>query len=138
MLLLQLLFGSTAHFIIGVFGAFTFFAAGLLYFDASHADKLHRTTLFRSAGFFLLALSLVIHASTVSLVPVLAVEQAIKIIGLVLILLSLLSEPILHKPFRKKTGTLAGIAMVTTITWATTPLSTILFFLIAITYLRKV
>src|SRR3989344_4752250 len=137
MLLWQLLFGSTAHFIINVFGAFTFLAAGLLYFDASHADKLNRTILFRSAGFFLLATTIILNASTIPLEIITVFAQTIKNIGLLLILISLMSEPVLHKPSRKKTAALAGVATLTTVTWATTPFSAILFLLIAVTYLRK-
>lgn len=137
MVLWQLLFGSAAHFIIVVFGAFTFLAAGILYLNASHVDKHNNTVLFRSVGFFFLAINLVIHASTVLPDSVLALAQAIKIVGLFLILISLLSEPILHAPFRKKTKELVGVAGLTTVTWVMMPLSITLFLLIAITYLRK-
>lgn len=136
MLLLQLLFGSTAHFIIIVCSAFTFFAAGLLYFDATSAIKRNQTTLFRSAGFFLLATTMAIHASSISLDYVIAFAEVTKIIGLILVLISLVNEPVLHRPSRHTVHALTMTAF-STMTWSLVPVSTALFLLVAITYLRK-
>lgn len=135
-MLTQLLFTNTAHFALTVLSSFVFFAAGLLYFDSWQVDKLKKTPLLRSIGFFLLAFVAAIHATGVEISLIVLFAQVSKIIGLILILVSLILEPILHSP---RKVTLSGIVpfALPVLSSALIPLSAILFLLIAATYFRK-
>ncbi|MBF8250014.1 MAG: Methyl-accepting chemotaxis protein [Candidatus Levybacteria bacterium] len=97
-MLTELLFFNTFHFALTAFTAFVFFAAGLLYFDSWQIDKLKKTPLFRSIGFFLLAGVAATHASSLSFPSITTLAQIFKISGLTLIFFSLFKEPILNKP----------------------------------------
>lgn len=97
----RLLFFNTLDFTIYVFGAFVFFSAGLLFLDSWKLNKLKKTPLIRSFGFFLLAIVYAIYASSVDIPTVLYIVQITKIFSLTLILASVVGEPILHKPKQK-------------------------------------
>ena len=135
-MLTQLLFFNTGHFALSVFTVFTFFAAGLLFLDAWQVDKLKKTPLLRSIGFFFLALVAAIHATSIEIPLIVLLAQLSKIIGLVLILISLIHEPILHAPPKEKLSLIVPFAL-PVFSSSLIPLSTMLMLLIAATYFRK-
>ena len=140
----QVLFFNISHFALSVFTAFVFFAAGLLYFDSWKVDRLKKTPLLRSVGFFLLAVVASFHAASIETVFILFLMQLFKISGLVLILVSLISEPVLHPPGK---GNLpagkAGLRVVApfilpVFSVMLIPISGVLMFLILGVYFRRV
>ena len=135
-MLSQLLFFNTGHFALSIFGAFVFFAAALLFLDSWQLDKHKKTQLLRSVGFFLLALSFVLHATLIDISSLLAALQVLKVFGLILILISIVKEPILHKPGK---GTLAIFFPLSLPAFSVSliPLSAVLMLLIAIWYFRR-
>lgn len=136
-MLIQLLFTNTAHFALVVFSAFVFFAAGLLYFDSRQVNKLKKNLLLRSIGFFLLALTAAIHATSLEIPFIILFAQLLEISGLVLILTSLIREPILQPPHKEKLSLFVPFA-IPMFTASLVPLSSILMLLIAACYFRKV
>ncbi len=133
MVLQQLLFANL-HFIISVIGVLIFLATALLYFDSWKVSPKKKTPLLRSIGFFLLAGSSALHATSLDLPSLLFSLQLMKIIGLGFILISLAKEPVLHKPVH-------NIFLVplpfTLLQSSLMPLSAVLYLLIALTYFRK-
>lgn len=142
-MLIQLLLAHTAQFALNVFMAFVFFAAGLLYFDSWRVDTHKKTPLLRSFGFFLLALVAAFHASSLTIPQLELAAQCVKVFGLILILISLISEPILHPPRDEKGNSPAGRSalwvpfVLPVVTTALIPLSAALLLVIAASYFRK-
>lgn len=136
-MLVQLLFANTAHFALTVFSAYAFFAAGLLYFDSWTVNRLKITPIVRSIGFFLLAIVAVFHATAAGIPIAILFAQVANVIGLVLILTSLVGEPILKPPHKQKLALFIPFA-IPVFSSSLIPLSTVLMFLIAATYFRKV
>lgn len=135
-MLYQLLLSNTLYFALTLLGAFTFFAAGLLFFDSWQVDKHKRTPLLRALGFFLLALVYVYYASSQDIAFVTFVAQLLKISGLILILISLISEPLLHVPKKENMALVIPFAL-PPLFYSLIPMSAVLMLLIAATYLRK-
>ena len=135
-MLIQLLFASTAHFAQTVFMAFVFFAAGLLHFDSWQVDKNKRTLLLRGTGFFLLALAASFRATSLETSFIVPTSQLAQIVGLVLILMSLIGEPIMHVPSKKLLLVVPNV-IVSSFSLSLVLLSAVLTFLIAATYFRK-
>lgn len=96
-MLYQFLFANI-HFALTVFGALVFFAGGWLFFDSWKMEKKHKTIIARSIGFFLLAFAYGVHATTIQEPIFLGILQVCKTLGLLIILLSLLFEPLSHNP----------------------------------------
>ena len=63
-MLYQLLFFNSLSFALNLFGAFVFFATGLLYFDSWQIVKDKKTPLIRAIGFFLLAFTYAYFAAS--------------------------------------------------------------------------
>ncbi len=135
-MLIQLLFTNTAHFALTVFSAFVFFAAGLLYLDAWQVDRKIKTPLFRSAGFFLLAIVAVFHVTSIEIPLITVLTQFLKISGLTFILFSLLNEPVLHVPKKGKMALFVPFVL-PALSSALIPISAVIMLLIAATYFRK-
>lgn len=135
-MLIQLLFANTAHFALTVFTAFVFFAAGLLYLDSWQVDKLKKTPLLRSIGFFILALVSVTHAISLEIPIIALLLQLARITGLALILISLIQEPILQSSHREKLALFIPFA-IPAFTLSLVPLSTVLMLSISAAYFRK-
>lgn len=135
-MLSQILFFNTSHFAITVFSAFTYFAAGLLYLDSWQIDKKSKTPLIRSLGFFLLAAITAIYTTSINIPIVNLLTQIAEVSGLSLIIYSLISEPILHKP-RKEKVLVAIPLILPAITQSLLPLSAALTVIIAFCYYRK-
>ncbi len=133
MVLQQLLFANI-HFTISVIGVLVFLATALLYFDSWKVSTKKKTPLLRSIGFFLLAGSAALHATSVDLPSLIFFLQIIKIVGLGFILISLAEEPILHKPVHNLMLIPLPFALLQS---SLMPLSAVLYLLIALTYLRK-
>lgn len=139
-MLIQLLFFNTGHFALSVLAAFVFFATGLLFFDGWQLDKLKKMQLLRSIGFFLLAGVWVIHATSLSIPLITTFAQLIKIVGLAAIFISLVKEPILHKPDADTSPKKAALfipLVLPALNPALLPLSAMLMLLIAAWYLRR-
>ena len=134
-MLLELLFFNTGHFALAAFTAFVFFAAGLLFLDSWQIDKLKKTLLIRSVGFFLLSTSSVLHATSIETSLLIAVLQFLKVFGLILILISLVTEPVLHKP--GKTLAIFFPLSLPALSLSLIPLSSVLMLLIAAWYFRR-
>lgn len=135
-MLIQLLFANTGHFALTIFGSFVFFAAGLLYFDSWQVNKRKKNLLFRGAGFFLLALVTLVHATTFEIPLLIFFMQLLKISGLILILFSLIDEPILHLPQKNKLALFIPTT-ISVFSLSLIPLSAALMLLISATYFRK-
>jgi len=135
-MLFYLLFSNTIHFAVMVVAALVFFSTGLIYLDSSNAmGKRNRTLIARTIGFFLLSLVYVSHATAVTLEPVVLASQIVKIVGLALILISLVKEPLLGLP---KAGLITlPFAVPAAVISALIPLSAVLMLLVSIVYLRK-
>lgn len=133
----EVLFFNIGHFSLSVLTAFVYFAAGLLYLDSWKVDKLKKTPLIRSIGFFCLSIVASMHAASVELVMALFLMQLLKIGGLILILSSLISEPILHPPGKGKLRVFVPFA-IPLLSTALIPLSGVLMLLIAAVYFRRV
>lgn len=110
---------------------------GFCFFDSSKVEsKRNRTVLTRSIGFFLLSFVYITYATTFDfdIAAINLVTRIIKIIGLVLILVSLTKEPILKKPVA---AFLLPALSLGALTYALTPLSAVLTLYISFVYLRK-
>jgi len=116
-------FLQNAHFAINLFAALVFFAVFWLYYDAWHERK-STSGLWRLIGLLLLSVSFLIHAASVESSIVVSpiftsaiqdvLVAATRIPGFILLILSLLSEPLQPRP-REEQGTgnrVQGIAMV--------------------------
>lgn len=138
-LLAQFVFANI-HFILSIFSALVFFTAGWLYLDAWRADPSKKTPAYRGIGFFLLAISCAMHATAIDLGVFLLATQLIKSLSLVVIWLSLYTEPVLHLPAGTKTTeylkSVLPFAMVP-LFLSLVPLSATLFLIISLTYFRK-
>lgn len=135
-MLTQLLFFNTAHFALSALTTFVFFATGLLFLDSWQIDKIKKTPLIRSAGFFALAVVSALHAASLNIPAVELLMQILRIIGLVLILFSLVGEPILHKSGREELKVIVPLVL-SPLTFALISLSGVLILIIAIYYLRR-
>lgn len=130
---------SNFHFALSVFGALVFFAAGWLYFDSWKVDREHKTIVARSAGFFLVAAAFGMHATTIQAPLFLLILQICKSLGLLLIIISLLLEPTIHKPndfqnISKQNNAFFPFGIVVTIS---TIISAVLMLFASFVYLQK-
>lgn len=137
-MLYQFLFANI-HFAFAVFGALVFFAAGWLYFDSWNVDRKHKTAVARSIGFFLLAFTYAIHATTIQAPLLLFILGICRTLGLLIIISSLLREPILYKPDDsqnppKQNSAFFPFGIATTVSAV---LSAILMLILSLVYLRK-
>lgn len=130
---------SNIHFAITVFGSLVFFAAGWLYLDSRKADRKHKTMLARSAGFFLLAISYGIHATTIQTPEFIFILQTAKALGLLLIVESVLLEPVLHAPSNSQNIPQKNPALFLSGATSTilTVFSGVLMLFVSFVYLRK-
>ena len=96
-MLLEILLYQIAHFSISAFSSLVFFATGWLYLDSWRGDK-RKTPLIRSIGFFLVSLSFALRAPGIEFEYLHILLNLLQTLGLVLILLSLVAEPVLSKP----------------------------------------
>jgi len=135
-MLIQLLFANTGHFALNVFSAFVFFAVGLLYFDSWQVNRHKNTPLLRSVGFFLLAIATALHATEIEISSLVLLMQVLKITGLIIILFSLIKEPVLHAPRKLKAAIALPLAL-PAISASLIPLSAGLTWLIAAAYFRQ-
>lgn len=137
-MLYQFLF-SNIHFALTIFGALVFFAGGWLFFDSWKMEKKHKTIIAKSIGFFLLACAYGIHATTIQTPLVLGVLQICKTLGLLIILSSLLVEPILHTPSNSQNTLKQNAAFfpIGTATTISSIFSAILILFVSFVYLRK-
>ncbi len=137
-MLTQILFFNTGHFALTVLTTFVFFASGLLYFDSWQLNKAKKTPLIRSIGFFILAVVSALHATSLQIPIVILAAQIAKITGLSLILVSLMKEPVLHKPETKKSELAIFVPLLLpTLSSSLAPLSAVLTLAIAAWYFRK-
>jgi len=127
-------FFANIHFSLTVLTALVFFATGWLYFDSWRLERKKKTPLVRSIGFFLLAGVAMAHATSLELAGLLFSIQVGKILGLVLILASLIREPLLHPPEKEKMAMFIPFILISS---ALVPLSAVLFLLTALIYFRK-
>ncbi len=113
---------ENAHFAVNLFAALVFFAVSWLYFDAWQGRKSGREIL-RIAGFFLISVSYLIHAtqveSTILPVPFFAggtielLVSASRIIGYLILLFILWIEPLEKHPGEGKKSVLPALVMPT-------------------------
>lgn len=97
-MIINLLFFSIFDFAIYVIGAFVFFSTAILFFDSWKVDRQKKSLLIRFTAFLLIALAFAVTASTQNGQPPHQAITIVKIVGLSLILVSYLKEPILKKP----------------------------------------
>ena len=133
-MLIYLLLANTFEFTLSVLSAFVFLSAGILYLDSWQVDQKSRTILIRSIGFFIIAATEAFHATSVTSGFVMAALAISKVLGLSLILLSLVKEPILRVPSSKKAALLAPLPIFAN---ALSPISTALSLAISAVYFRK-
>ena len=131
-MLLYLLFANTAHFTLAVLSAFVFFSAALLYFDSWVVNIKSKTVFTRSMGFLVLAAVQAARAASPASSALMVVLEITEVFGLILILASLIGEPVLSPPKTRKAA-----AFIPALGFALTPLSAVLYFLIALVYYRK-
>lgn len=130
----QILFFYTFHFIVNACAALVFFSLGLLHLDSWQINKKNNKVLLRSIGFFLLSMQSIIDAASVDIPILLFSVQIIAAIGLILVLISLITEPLLST--LKEKG--AGVWLVSTgATFVLFPVTSVLLLLIGIAYWRK-
>lgn len=130
--MLNQLFFANLHFTIKVLAALIFFATGWLHYVSWKLKKKEKILLVRSFGFFLLSAMSAGQATSIGLPMFVLFLQAIKILGLVTILISLINEPTLHPPKKE-----AAAVLLLLITESLVPISAVLYLVVAITYLRK-
>lgn len=129
----QILFSYSIHYVISLWAALIFFSAGLLYVDSWKADKKRRIILVRAIGFFLLSLKSSLFAGSYNLTWMLTASQVLAVIGLLLIVFSLLSEP-LSFDLKEK----AGVFLLTpAVSAAIYPLLIVLYLFTGVIYWRK-
>lgn len=126
---------NNIHFALTILTALAFFAVGWLYFDTGQAEK-RRNILLKNIGFFLLALTWLTHAITSQFTDYAIIINSLKVLGLILLLISLISEPILKPPFQKK-GALALVFLPSFINPSLVLLSAILLFILALLFWQK-
>lgn len=138
-MLLQLLIINVAHYTLTLFAAFVFFATGLLHLDSWQVNKPKLPLLIRGIGFFTLSLVTAFHSTSLNIPLITLGMQLLKIIGLTLILLSLIYEPLLRPPGRIKIALFMPLIPIipSTLTNSLTPLVAVLTLLISAVYLRK-
>lgn len=128
-MLTQFVFTNTA-FAINLFAAFVFFATGWLYLDSAQQAGKNRGVLVRAVGFFLVAVHFIAAATQQSQPLVILVSTGLEAVGLILITLSLLAEPILLVP-----GKAAGLISLATLSLI--PFSTAGYFALSVIYNTK-
>lgn len=129
---------SNIGFTISVFSAFVFFITGWLYFDSSSVEKDKRNLIARSIGFFLLALSSAADATLVSSGSFLLAAQWMEIIGLIVIAIDLLGEPMLSLPSKKKVLIFFPIFSIFTSFFSLIPFAALLYLFIAVILIKDV
>jgi len=130
--MLAQLFFTNLHFTIKVLVALAFFATGWLHFGSWQLEKEGKSLLVRSLGFFLLSVVAIGQAVSIDLELITFLLQITKLVGLLFILASLLKEPLLTLP--KKEAAAISLLLISE---SLIPLSAVLYFIIALTYLRK-
>lgn len=136
MLIIRFLFANIG-FIISIFSGLVFFSLGLLYFDSSNVQKKNKNLIKRSLGFFLLAISSVGFSVFFNTDQYKILFELIRIFGLLIIWLSLMTEPILSPPINNKNLLLFIPLNFGLFYFSSLPISAILFLAISITYFRK-
>lgn len=137
-MLIQLLFATTLHFALTVFSAFVFLATGLLYLDAWQINTHKKTFLLRAIGFMMLSLVAAIHATALENAQLILTSQVIHGIGLLLILVSLIAEPMIRSTHQKPLRALFFIPFIMPVfSLSLMPLSAVFMLCIAATYWRK-
>lgn len=126
------LFLTNFHFTVNVLATLIFFSTGWLHFTSWQLEKKGKSLIIRSTGFFLLAIVAIGQATSIELSQLVLALQITKITGLLMILTSLIKEPILQPPNNK----VAAISLIL-ISDSLVPLSAALYLIIAIVYLRK-
>lgn len=134
-MLIRFLF-SNINFTVLVFSAFIFFITGWLYVDSSKAERNNKNLIIRSVGFFLLSLVFAARATALNTGSFLFGTQLLEIFGLVIILKTLLKEPVLRSP-GKTALAVFPISFVSSL-FLLIPLTTVLYLVISLVYLRKV
>lgn len=119
-------FFANLHFSLSVLAAFVFFISGWLF----------KNLMIRSAGFFLLALISGVHAVGLKTGSLPLIGQWLEILGLALILVTLLKEPLVRPP--EKIILVFSPLSFSVSFFLLLPLTAIFYLLIALIYLRKV
>lgn len=135
-MIIRLLLFSTLEFATNVLGAFVFFSAGMLFWDAWKVNTSKYTPAMRSIGCWLLSVVYVVYATSVNIPWVELGTQVVKIFALALILISVLHEPILEKP-KKAVVAMVPLMFFSYVTHLLVPLSSVLLLLISIMYWRR-
>lgn len=135
-MIFRLLLFNTMDFAIYVLGAFVLFSVGLLFFDSWKLNKQKKAPFIRSIGFFLLAAVYAFYASTINVPSLLAIVQIVKVIALLIIFISVVMEPVLHKPANESVALVLPFALLDLNT-ALVPFSSVLFLGICLWYLWR-
>ncbi len=130
--MLSRLLYTNLHFTINIFVALIFFATGWLHYSSWTLEKKGKIMFARSLGFFLLAIMSIGQATSIGLSGFVFALQIVKIVGLAIILASLIKEPALQPPKNE----VAAISLIL-ISQFFVPISALLYFIIALIYLRK-
>lgn len=137
-MLLQLLLANVFDFAVFVFAVLVCFSAALLFFDSWQVDRKKHSPLIRALGFLLLAFVYALYAAAVNTSVQGHGVQILKVAALLCILLSLLIEPILHKPNNKKKATVALVPLLLPVVQTSLiPIAATLLLMIAIWYLLR-
>lgn len=127
----QILFANI-NFAVNIVGFLTFFATGWLSIDSWSLDKNKKSFFYRGIGMFLLSLAFLFSAATLMSGVLSITSQVVKLLGLLIILVSLYSEPLLSPPSKER----VGISLVL-LSQASVPISAVLLLLVALVYLGK-
>lgn len=137
-MLFSLLFSNTLHFALMLITVFVFLSGALLHFDSWQLNKRKKTLLVRSLGFLLLASAADVHAAQIVSPLILTLMQFAKVVGLTILLASFIEEPILVKPRSTASAFLLPLLSLPFYHYAFFPLTSALFFIIALVCTRKV
>ena len=99
----NILFNQTFAFVVNVLASFTFLAGGWLYVDSWKINKKIKTPLYRAIGFFTISATYLVTASQLNVPLVTYISELFRILGYIVIFVSLSTEPILSPPGKTAT-----------------------------------
>lgn len=132
------LFLNSSHFTIGVLGALVFLILGILEIASWSLAKEIKTQLIRGTALFVLAAYFIVHATGTDLEVLSFSLVSAKTLALIVVLGTLYAEPILHPPPKKKKKSKAMLMLpFGLLAISITPITAVIYFLIALAYLRR-
>lgn len=137
-MIFSLLFSYATHYVLSLFVTFVLFSVGLIFIDAFLLERKNKLLFLRGISFFALSIAFALNSPLLEHAISSFASQAFMVLGSAGILASVVFEPLLHAPSATQRKLIALAFPFAAFSVATIPLIAILFFAIALVYMRRV